>query len=272
MKCCISQATTLTTPFVEDIKGYAGGGCTGIEVWLTKLEELLKTTPAIDTKKLCDDLDITFAAASYQGGLLLSQGDARRAHYDHFRRRLDLCQFFGIPTLVIVADFVEQVSSVDLQRAVVSLAEAGEWAAAFGVRLAVEFRGRSTFCSSLNTAASLVAACGKVNVGLCLDVFHYYTGPSKNEDLDLLTRANLFHVQVCDLAGIPRELASDADRILPGEGDFHLGPIIRRLRQIGYDGWLSLELFNPTIWQAKVHSVAELGLGSLRRLVESVGS
>ena len=58
-------------------------------------------------------------------------------------------------------------------------------------------------------------------------------------------------MQVCDLAGVPRELASDADRILPGEGDFDLGPIVRQLRAIGYDGWVSLELFNPTLWQVK---------------------
>ena len=42
--------------------------------------------------------------AAYQGGLLLSQGEQRQAHYDHFRRRLDLCQAFAIPTLLVVAD------------------------------------------------------------------------------------------------------------------------------------------------------------------------
>ena len=77
------------------------------------------------------------------------------------------------------------------------------------------------------------------------------------------------HVQLCDVAGVPRELATDADRIFPGEGDFQLGPILRHLRQIGYDGWVSLELFNPNLWQAKNATVAELGLGALRRLLET---
>ena len=70
-----------------------------------------------------------------------------------------------------------------------------------------------------------------------------------------------------DVLGVPRELAGDSDRILPGEGDFSLKPIVEHLRAIGYDGWVSLELFNPTLWQLKPAQVAELGLAALNRLL-----
>src|SRR5207247_1901654 len=225
----------------EDIHAYADAGCTAMEVWLTKLETHLEKHSLADTRQLVQDRQMTLAAAAYQGGLLLSQGEQRRVHYDHFRRRLDLCQQFGIPTLLVVADFVEDVDATALQRALVSLRQAAQWAAGFDVRLALEFRGSATFCSSLDTAVALVRECGEPNVGVNLDVFHYYTGPSKFDDLSLLTRVNLAFVQVCDLAGVPRELAGDSDRILPGDGDFHLEPIVRKLRDIGYDGWVSLE-------------------------------
>src|SRR6202011_1565041 len=110
---------------------------------------------------------------------------------------------------------------------------------------------KATFCASLDTALSLIASAGEPNVGVVLDVFHYYTGPSKFEDLGLLTPANLAFVQLSDLAGVPRELATDADRVLPGDGDFQLVPILQKLRAIGYDGWVSLELMNPMLWQVK---------------------
>jgi 2-keto-myo-inositol isomerase len=267
MKPCISEATTLSTLFADDVRGYADGGCHAMEVWLTKLETHLETTSVSDTRRLLDERQMTLAAAAYQGGLLLSQGEQRKAHFDHFKRRLDLCQSFGIPTLLVVADFVDRVNETDLQRAVVSLTEAARWAAGFDVRLALEFRGSAAFCASLDTALSLVTACGEPNVGVCLDAFHYYTGPSKFDDLALLTKENLAFVQVCDLAGVPRELATDGDRIFPGEGDFRLEPIIRHLQSIGYDGWVSLELLNPTLWQGKVSQVAELGLGAVQRLL-----
>ncbi len=70
-------------------------------------------------------------------------------------------------------------------------------------------------------------------------------------------------MQLSDLIGVPRELATDADRILPGEGDFQLRPIVEQLRSIGYDGWVSLELLNPTVWQLKACAGCGVGLGGL---------
>jgi sugar phosphate isomerase/epimerase len=267
MRPCISQATTLPQTFADDLTAYAAAGFGAIELWLTKLETHLEAHSGAATLQLLEERQLTIAAAAYQGGLLLSQGEQRRAHFDHFRRRLELCALFHVPTLLVVADFVDVVDRTALERAVVSLAEAGQLAAGFGIRLALEFRGRATCCSSLDTAVALTARCGRPNVGVCLDVFHYQTGPSKPEDLALLTRENLFHVQLCDLAGVPRELATDADRVLPGDGDIRLEPIVARLREIGYEGFVSLEVMNPRLWQVAPASVAEVGLASLLRLL-----
>jgi len=267
MKHCISEVTTLPCTFAEDVANFADAGWKAMEVWLTKLESHLETHSATDTRQLLQDRQMTLAAASYQGGLLLSQGEQRQAHYDHFRKRLDLCQQFGIGTMLVVADFVNKVDQASLQRAVVSLQQAAQWAAGFDVRLALEFRGSDTFCASLDTALALVEQCGEANVGINLDVFHYYTGPSKFEDLDLLTTQRLAFVQLCDVAGVAREMASDADRVLPGDGDFRLQPIVRRLRDIGYDGWVSLELMNPTLWKVKPGQVAQVGITALERVL-----
>jgi 2-keto-myo-inositol isomerase len=269
MKPCISEATTLSSTFAEDVNGYADAGCQALEVWLTKLETHLEKHSLADTRQLLEDRQMTLAAASYQGGLLLSQGEQRKAHFDHFKRRLDLCQSLGIPTMLIAADFVNKIESSDLERAVVSLKQAAQWAAAFAVRLALEFRGSASFCSSLDTAVALVYECGEPNVGVNLDVFHYYTGPSKFDDLGLLSPDNLAFVQLSDVIGVPRELAGDSDRILPGEGDYQLLPILQQLRTLGYAGWVSLELFNPTLWQVKPSHVAELGLAALNRLLQT---
>src|SRR4051812_41811156 len=128
MRPCISEATTLPASFDDDVAAYADGGCRAMEVWLTKLEKHLEGHSAADTRKLLEDRQMTLAAASYQGGLLLSQGEQRRAHYDHFRRRLDICQAFNIGTLLVVADFTGPVDGTALERAVVSLKQAAQWA------------------------------------------------------------------------------------------------------------------------------------------------
>src|SRR6188472_3842924 len=125
----ISQATTLSSSFADDLGNYPTAGCRAIEIWLTKLEQHLNSVSAEETRKALADRGVQLVAAAYQGGLLLSQGEQRKAHFDHFRQRLDLCQFFGIPTMLLAPDFAERVDATSLQRAVVSLKQAAQWAA-----------------------------------------------------------------------------------------------------------------------------------------------
>lgn len=267
MKPCVSQATTLSASFDEDLRGYSEVGCGAIEVWLTKLEKYLEERSIEQVKDLVSEQDVVFAAAAIQGGVLFSQGDAQRESITLFQRRLELCRALSIPTLVVLADFWDEVSQEDYRQVLDSLKGCARRAADCGVRLAVEFSGQARFCNNLETAAQLVSDCAQPNVGICLDVFHFYIGPSKFEDLQLLGRDNLFHVQVCDLAGIPRELAKDADRVLPGDGDFDLKTIIDHLRSVGFDDYVSVELMNPQIWQLPPAQVAEVAITALLKLL-----
>jgi len=269
MQPCLSNVSTLPSSFHDDVVGYSGAGCRTMEVWFTKLENHITATGVADARALLSDYGMSLAAGAYQGGLLLSEGAARASALDLFKRRLELCQQLVIPTLLLVADFASAMDQSTLGRALQNLVEAGRWASGYGVRIALEFRGADTFCTSLDTALALVLQAQEANVGLCLDLFHYYKGPSKPEDLQALSTASLFHVQVCDVAGIPRELMTDADRILPGEGDFHYGELLTTLRRIGYTGAVSVELMNPVVWKADPYQVAEMAMTSLKRLLTS---
>jgi len=265
MKPCISQATTLSTPFEADLSAYARGGWSAVELWLTKLETYLEGHTVSEARGLLDGEGLRPVAASVQGGLLLSRGAEREAHWDHYRRRLGVLHEMGVPTLIVAADFNRDLVPDDYNRAAAALAEAAGEATAAGVRLALEFQKGARFCASLDTTLALILQSGAAGVGVCLDVFHYYTGPSKFEDLAYLTPENLAWVQLCDLSGTPRELASDGDRIFPGEGDFQTGPILDHLAKIGYEGYVSLEVLNPQLWRIPADRVADLGYQALCR-------
>ncbi len=269
---CLSEATTMPAEFDADLRACAQAACPALEVWLTKLENFLQRNSLDATRRLIEEHGVRLAAAAVQGGILLTQGEARRESFALLERRLELCHSLEIETLVVAADFADEVSSTDYERAVVSLKQAALLAAPRGVRLALEFHGRARFCNNLSTAAALVEHAGEPNAGICFDVFHYYTGPSKFEDLALLSRDNLFHVQLSDLAGIPRELATDSDRVLPGDGDFALPPILDYLRSIGYAGFVSVELMNPNLWRLDPVQVSEVAITALRKLLGQTGN
>jgi sugar phosphate isomerase/epimerase len=207
---------------------------------------------------------VTLPVASFQGGLFTSQGDARREAWSLFQRRLELCRDLEIKTIVVACDLFGPLNDQDIERAYVSLDQAAQLAAEHGKRIALEFQSRAALGNNLLTAAGLVARVNHPSLGLCLDAFHFYVGPSQTEDLACLTKENLFHVQLSDLADTPRELATDADRILPGDGDIPLEAIVARLAEIQYNGFVSVELLNPRLWQVSSRQFGEIGMTALR--------
>jgi len=265
MQVALAQVCSLAAPFETDIADYAAAKCAHVEIWLGKLEAYLDSHPPEDVRRLLADHGVTAPVASYQGGLLREADAGHRERWDHFVRRLDICHQLDIGTLVLAADVAAPLTRPKLDQIQAALVRAAALAGEHGLRLALEFQARSAFCNNLQTAVALVEQTASEHLGICLDAFHYFVGPSKSHDLEGLRRDNLFHVQLCDLAGQVRELASDGDRILPGDGDFPLASLVEHLHNIQYEATVSVELMNPQIWQVPPRSFGEIGMTALRK-------
>jgi 2-keto-myo-inositol isomerase len=271
MQPALSQVCSLESPFELDVADYAAGQCRAIEVWLTKLETYLKSHTHEQLRQLLDEHGVQLPVASFQGGLLSSQGEARREAWQLFERRLQLCRQSQIGVLVVACDVAAPLNPTDIERVQVSLQQVAQLAAQYDVRAALEFQARAAVGNNLQTAAALVQDVGSVHLGLCLDAFQLHVGPSKYEDLGYLSAENLFHVQLSDVADRPRELAADSDRILPGEGEIRCDVIVQRLREIGYTGHVSIEVMNPMIWRIPPRQFGEIGMTAIRRLLGQAG-
>jgi sugar phosphate isomerase/epimerase len=133
----------------------------------------------------------------------------------------------------------------------------------------VEFWGFSANLSRLCEAALLVIDSGHPDACLLADVYHLQKGGSPITGLRVLgpDALKVFHVN--DFPAIPAEQLTDADRVYPGDGVAPLRPLLRDLRDIGFSGFLSLELFNPAYYEQEPLSVARTGLEKLREVVQS---
>lgn len=271
---CLSQITTFTPPLTASLEIYARSGWSAVELWLTTMDTLIESGEDPEAAATAfQRLQLAPVAASGQGGLFALPGPQREASWSLFRKRLAWMRILGVPVLVLSPDFPPKPSGEDLSRAASSLVEAAGVAAEFGVRIALEPQRGAAFCASLDTTLAFLAHADAPGTGVCLDLFHFYTGPSKSEDLSLLSSENLLHVQVCDLSGVPRELATDADRILPGEGDLGVEAILRLLsQQAGYQGPVSVELLNPQLRRMPVDQVSYFARQSLDRVLSGLAA
>lgn len=267
MQAAVSQVCSLHSSFEKDVEDYGAAHVGFIEVWFTKLEDALKRRSASELRALLEEHSVQCNVASYQGGLVASQGEKRKEAWELFRRRLELCPSFGIETVVVAFDTPRQIDQLTIDRCCASLHEIASECGPRSIRAAVKFQAQAGFGNNLQTMSALLRQLGSPHVGLCLDTFHFYCGPSKSEDLGYLTKESLFHVHVSDLADVARELATDSDRILPGDGDIPIESVIRHLAQMGYDGQISLELMNPTLWQVPARQLGEIGITAVRKII-----
>lgn len=271
MRPAIATVCSLDASLETILEDYAAGHCEAIDLWLGHAEGFLQRQGTSALKDLFARHGIAPVAASFQGGLLTSQGEARLEHWKHFESRLPVLHELGIPVLVVAGDAFGPLSAQDFGRLSMSLAEAAKRAADAGVRLALEFDARASFPNNLQSAVALVEEARSPALGICLDWFHYSVGPSKPLDLGLLTRGNLAHVQLSDIDGVPREMASDADRILPGEGSSPPDDLIARLKAIGYAGAVAIELHNPALWRVPPRQFGEIAITALRKQLGVAG-
>jgi len=139
-----------------------------------------------------------------------------------------------------------------------------------GVVPQVEFWGSSRALSRLGEAILVAMESGHPQACVLADIYHLYKGGSSVDGLRLLS-GTAMHVVHCNdyPAQPPRASISDAQRIYPGEGIAPLKTIFRTLRQIGFRGMLSLELFNRDYWKQDAATVARTGLEKMRAAAQS---
>src|SRR5439155_16008479 len=152
----ISQVCCLNSPFDRDLEDFAAAGCQSVEVWLTKLETYLETHTVKDVGYWLEKTRMSLPIASFQGGLLASQGEARREAWALFSRRLELCKELGIRTIVVACDIPPPLTQQTIERVQMSLVQVAQEAGKHGLRAALEFQAGSSFGNNLETGAALV--------------------------------------------------------------------------------------------------------------------
>lgn len=126
-----------------------------------------------------------------------------------------------------------------------------------GVRLAVEPLGpeETDFLNTAGEAMELIELIGSPAVGLILDMKAMSTEADPPELLVSRHAGRLVHVH-----------ANDPNRLGPGMGDLDIGPCLRALREIGYEGWVSVEAFDP---RPGATTIAAESLANLRAAAAS---
>jgi sugar phosphate isomerase/epimerase len=269
---CLNTSTLMgqKLDFVEIVEIAAKAGYTALEPWVRELDEYVKKGGDIKAlRQRLQDRGLRVESAIGFAEWVVDDAGRRKKGLEQARRDMDRVQQIGGKRLAAPPAGAQQVE-INLRAVTERYAALLEIGNQLGVVPQIEVWGFARTLTRLGDAALVAIDCGHPQACILADVYHLYKGGSNPEGLRLLNGNALHVLHFNDYpAEPPRSTITDAQRIYPGDGVAPLKSILRDLRQIGYRGVLSLELFNRGYWKQDPLTVARTGLEKMRAAVRS---
>lgn len=254
MTLSMHQFTSAGAGYRKSLEGWAKAGIKQVEPAANALDDFLKTESLASAKRVLTDLGLQVVCGAIGVTGLWEPNAKFAANLEAFKKRCDQFAELGAPIVYSPCVASAKFTADDYARAPQQIRQVADVAREFNLKVAAEFVRSSTFLAALPTALRLHRAAAHPNFGILFDCYHFWSGPSKLEDLDLIRPGEILHAHLNDTPDLPRELLDLQSRVVPGDG---IAPLAAILHKLPYRGPISVELFWPQYQQADPFTLAQ---------------
>lgn len=268
---CLNTATIRGQELgiVREVEVAAEAGYDAIEPWMGTLDDYVKGGGSLkDLGQRIRDLGLTVESAIGFAQWIVDDDSARRNGLEQAKRDMDTLVQIGGKRIAAPPTGATDKPGPDLPTAAARYRTLLELGDQMGIVPEVEVWGFSKTLSRLSETVYVAVESGHPKACVLPDVYHLYKGNSGFHGLKLLSglAVQMFHINDYP-ADPPRETINDSFRVYPGDGVAPLTEMLRDLRQAGFHGFLSLELFNREYWKQDALAVAKTGLEKMKSVV-----
>ncbi len=258
----------------EEIDIAAKAGYSGIEPWIREIQAFVDRGGKLkDLKSRIADAGLAVESAIGFARWIVDDDIQRAAGLETAKRDMDMLRQIGGTHIAAPPVGATGQTDLDLLKAAERYRALLELGRKMEVVPQVEVWGFSKTLSRLGEVMFVAVESGHADACLLPDVYHIYKGGSDFAGLGLIHGAAIHAFHMNDYpADPPRKEIKDAHRVYPGDGVAPLKEIFATLRRIGFQGALSLELFNPNYWKQDPLTVAKTGIEKMQAVVEKFGS
>jgi 2-keto-myo-inositol isomerase len=272
MKLCFNQATTLeNSNLAKDLEYCEKHGYDYIEIrTMDKLPEYLKDK-SIDV--LANFFNTNHIKPLALNALVFFNNrdeSGLNDILDEFKKMMDVAKKIGAQYVVAVPLVTEEkILKKDIKAScVVVLQQLSDIAEPYGIKIALEFIGHpQCTVNTFGQASDIIETVDRENVGLVLDCFHFHAMGSNIEDLKNSEISKVFILHIDDTEDFPIGFLTDEDRVWPGLGVIDLDSILSTLKEKGYTGAVSVELFRPEYYKLDAEEAIKIAKQSTLEVV-----
>jgi sugar phosphate isomerase/epimerase len=253
----------------QEVDVAAKAGYQAFEPWIRKIEEYVKGGGSLkDVAKRIRDHGLTVESAIGFANWIVEDATARKKGLEQAKRDMDLVAQLGGKRIASPPAGATESEEINLFTAAERYRALIEVGRKIGVVPQVEVWGFSKNLSRLGETALVAVEAQHPQACVLADVYHLHKGGSGFHGLRVLGPGGMqvFHMNDYP-ADPPRARITDAHRVYPGDGVAPLVQMLRDLRDVGFRGLLSLELFNRTYWKQDALTVARTGLEKMKAVV-----
>jgi 4-hydroxyphenylpyruvate dioxygenase len=261
---------SLSGSLTEKLTAASRAGFDGVEIFENDL--LASPLTPEEIRARCADLGLTIDLYQPMRDIEAVPEDEFARNLRRARHKFELMRRLGTDT-VLVCSSVSPLAVDDDALAAAQLGRLAELAQDFGVRVAYEALAWGRHVSTYDHAWSIVEAAGHPALGTCLDSFHILSRGSDPKGIEDIPGEKIFFLQLADAPLLAMDVLqwSRHYRCFPGQGGFDIAGLLQHVVRAGYDGPLSLEVFNDVFRQAEAGPTAVDARRSLLVLQESIG-
>lgn len=262
----LNCSTIRPAPLMEKIRIAAAVDYRAIELWHDDLDAYVQQGGKLaDVRKLLNDSGLEVPTTIYLKGWFETTGEEHRRELEECKRRME--QSVAVGAVHIIAG--PPMGKADLELGGRNYRELLAIGRQIGVKPAMEFLGFVEELNTIDGALEVVQRADDPDGTIVLDPFHIFRGGGSMESIRKLTAAQIAICHFNDIPALPPRVEQhDKDRVYPGDGVYDLKGMLALLRGVGYDRWLSLELFREDLWTLDPQDVAKVGLEKMRAVVE----
>ena len=253
---------SLSGSLPDKLEAAAAAGFDAVEIFENDLLTF-DGSPA-DAGRLATDLGLDITLFQPFRDFEAMPEPARSRNLDRAERKFDVMQQLGCG-LVLVCSNVQQAALDDDSRAASDLAEMAERAARRGLRVGYEALAWGRHVNRWKHAWRIVQAAAHPALGLIVDSFHTLAAGDDPAGIAGVPGDRLFFVQLADAPRLQMDVLSWSRhfRLFPGQGELDVAGFLRAAMASGYQGPISLEVFNDDFRAAPARLVARDALRSL---------